>query len=869
MMRSVVYKKNATTAVLLALMAILILLVYPLRVLKETHVFPGSGAVTRISDAVDRDHDAGGTFTASYAHLDHLDIYVESLEDCVQIEVRLFEPKEDGSFPMLAQQPVLIGEGEVPGFVSAEMDVDLVPGRDYVVTINCKYGSARIGFEEASDVPPSAEGKGPAAPVCRSAFYNDSTVDGAALAMAAHYRMPITKGKTGLVILGILAFFAVLIRLVREWFDRNPSRNRLTSADAVLRVTLTPVASVLYAAALIMIIPMKMFDDRLPDILTYTIGATVVFLVVIYALWHDRAGVPDFMTTEKLRTSWRHYLIMVTVALIFHYCCQYMNGLYNIHHFLSARRMLIAFDVMLLLTFKLSDLVTVAGNVWLAVSSAASVIWYFTHRLGPDVKEYDLNNQVLAMTLILIVLTGRIVIALLQKYAFVRYSSREKKAPASILYATLAAVFSAAAILLRGGRWWIVVLIAFYLLFYLRYMCWEERDLWLEDLSRGICLHFMCAVAWCLMHRYYLSFNYTRFAMSSHTVTITAVYLTAVLAAITTRVVRKLNMTTDVPRGRKLCFQWREFTLFGTAGSYLLMTMSRTGVFAAAVMIAAVLALSCAYLRPGFVKGLGIFVQRAAVLVLSVVILLPGVFTLQRILPPMFDQPVMSELETWPERVLRGNHWDSHYYMCVERFVQVFGDKLFGIPEKEYSYFDEEHSRTHREEEEAMILAHEIEQSSIVYTPDDGNGGEGGGAGAGGSGAPQEDYTNGRVDIWRAYLGDMNMTGHDHMGATLPDGSVQVHAHNTFLQVMYDHGIAAGAVFLLFLAMTLIRAAMYYNSRRCGADSFDILPFAAIFAFGMTGLVEWVFHLCNPMTALLLLAVAPLFVRFEKHTKTE
>ena len=860
MMRSVVYKKNAATAVMLVLMAILIFLVYPLRVVKEDHIFPGSGAVTRISDAVDRDHDAGGSFTASYAHLDHLDVYVDSLEDCVQIEVRLFEPKEDGSFPMLAQQPVLIKEGEVPGFVSAEMDVDLVPGQNYLVTINAKYGSARIGFEEASDVPPSEAGKGPAAPVCHSAFYNDSTVDGAALAMAAHYRMPVTKGKTALVILGILAFFAVLIRVMREWFDRNPSRNRLTSVDAVLRTTITPVAAVLYAAALVMIIPLKMFDDRLPDILTYTIGVTVVFLVVIYALWHDRAGVPDFMTSEKLRVRWRHYLIMVAVALIFHYCCQYMNGLYNIHHFLSARRMLIAFDVMLLLTFKLSDLVTVAGNVWISVSTVVSVIWYFTHRLGPDAKEYVENNQVLAMTLILIVLTGRIVIALLQKYAFVKYSSHEKKAPASVIYAALAAAFSAAAILLRGGRWWIVVLIAFYLLFYLRYMCWEERDLWLEDLSRGISLHFMCAVVWCLMHRYYLSFNYTRFAMSSHTVTITAVYLTAVLAAVMTCVVRKLNMTGDVPRSRKLCFLWREFTLFGVAGSYLLMTMSRTGVFAAAVMIAAVLALSCAFLRQGFLRGAVIFVQRAAVLLVSVLILFPGVFTLQRILPPMFDQPVMSELETWPERVLRGNHWDSHYYMCIERFGQVFGDKLFGIPEKEYSYFDEEHSRTHREEEEAMILAHETEQSSAVYAPD--NGGEPGGGEAGG-----EDYTNGRVDIWRAYLGDMNMLGHDHMGATLPDGSVQVHAHNTFLQVMYDHGIAAGAVFLLFLAMTLIRAAMYYNSRRCGADSFDILPFAAVFAFGMTGLVEWVFHLCNPMTALLLLAAAPLFVRFTADLK--
>ena len=45
--------------------------------------------------------------------------------------------------------------------------------------------------------------------------------------------------------------------------------------------------------------------------------------------------------------------------------------------------------------------------------------------------------------------------------------------------------------------------------------------------------------------------------------------------------------------------------------------------------------------------------------------------------------------------------------------------------------------------------------------------------------------------------------------------------------------------------------------------------FAAVAAFGMTGLVEWVFHLCNPMTALLLLSAAPLFVNTKKELYEE
>ena len=39
-----------------------------------------------------------------------------------------------------------------------------------------------------------------------------------------------------------------------------------------------------------------------------------------------------------------------------------------------------------------------------------------------------------------------------------------------------------------------------------------------------------------------------------------------------------------------------------------------------------------------------------------------------------------------------------------------------------------------------------------------------------------EEYANGRMDIFRAYIGALNLEGHDEMGAVLPDGELAVHA---------------------------------------------------------------------------------------------
>ena len=74
-------------------------------------------------------------------------------------------------------------------------------------------------------------------------------------------------------------------------------------------------------------------------------------------------------------------------------------------------------------------------------------------------------------------------------------------------------------------------------------------------------------------------------------------------------------------------------------------------------------------------------------------------------------------------------------------------------------------------------------------------------------------------------------------------------------------------MFLLVGAASFVQGCIFYKKRRdripCAA-----LPAAAIAAFAMAGLVEWIFHLCHPAGFTLMLVLAPLlFDMGEKKDK--
>ena len=129
----------------------------------------------------------------------------------------------------------------------------------------------------------------------------------------------------------------------------------------------------------------------------------------------------------------------------------------------------------------------------------------------------------------------------------------------------------------------------------------------------------------------------------------------------------------------------------------------------------------------------------------------------------------------------------------------------------------------------------------------------------------ESDYSNGRLEIFRRYMAQWNLTGHDGMGVELVDGSLSVHAHNTYLQVIHDHGLITGLCYLLVGAVSLLQMFRYAYAHLKGkddgreeADAYAALPLAIFLAFAVAGLVEWLFHPCNPLGFSTMAVLTPL-----------
>lgn len=201
---------------------------------------------------------------------------------------------------------------------------------------------------------------------------------------------------------------------------------------------------------------------------------------------------------------------------------------------------------------------------------------------------------------------------------------------------------------------------------------------------------------------------------------------------------------------------------------------------------------------------------------------------------------------------MRGRRVDSVNFMRVGRFIDVFAEKIFGLEEGtfdvygEIAEYEESHKNRDREQTNAKALS-AVQPGELVasadFVPEN---------------LPQDnDYTNGRLDIFRSYMEQMNATGHEEMGAVLQNGEIATHAHNIYLQVAYDHGIFVGILFIVVGIATFGASCLYYH-RKKDKITYAALPLVVTAAVAVAGMVEWIFHLSNPCGLLLMLVVTPL-----------
>lgn len=249
---------------------------------------------------------------------------------------------------------------------------------------------------------------------------------------------------------------------------------------------------------------------------------------------------------------------------------------------------------------------------------------------------------------------------------------------------------------------------------------------------------------------------------------------------------------------------------------------------------------------------------RGAALMLSIVLAFPAVYLTVRYLPTILHHPVWFEGEYSVDKIHSFDPADSEKYTTLEDVIEG----LLGRLEVESV---EETSETQTGTTDfPLLVSTEVSgemiriQGESVLTAENGAGTEAPGeAKAQGYILTDADAGNSgkiRLEIWKLYLKNMNLTGHE-----LEEGYFQItkgyhawHAQNVFLQVAFYYGGIAGILFIVILTGLGIQAVrLVIRKQSCE----DILPLFVGLLFVGYGLLECVWY--PGQTILLLLYLVP------------
>ncbi len=874
-MRKVINKSTAIRAVVLIFALIGILSIFPARLFSTVLETSGGGELFGESEPIGFEHGSiSQVFVSQYERLSSIDVYVTNMAAGRYMSALIYD--ENGA---IALSTYVDTEGyEIPGYVTIPLELNTEVGKSYTLRLMCCRSKYYVGYETITE----------STAYLGNLSRNYENVEGLHLAARYNYRLPLSKKTSVLWMLGIAALAALICLVTDGFYKKNPDRNSIITVGDVLKYTANPVAAVIFLALMVMVFPLKVFDSRAVDIIFYEIGLIITAAIVFYAINHKAVahekGISFWQSiadTDKLQ----YVLVMFSLAMAIWYASCYMNDLYDIFHTISERRMAIWFLVALVLTFNVREVLNLYNLIWLVIGSGFGTWYYRLHRMAPEEKEADLNNLILKYGIFMAILSGFVVLNFIRIIADRIKKSRHKESGDYVrvlpsAYGILLLVFFVMLVILRNTRTWGIYLVITYTCFYIRMAFWGKRKDYYKILSGALMMNFGISLIFSYLHRYFAGYVSGRFAFIFHTVTVTAEYFTFMgAAALVMLLIKIVSLPKDSGIRELVITAWKEMTLFGFIMSYAIFTVSRTAYLAIAVASLLVICVVISYHKRQFVRIIG-------VLAFSLILCFPAAFTLQRILPTMAADPVIYEIDDTDEFIRGGADWDSTNFMCVERFVNLFENKILGMDVGTYEYpmdrnnydvngtgeplfddygrpYDESPDNPNNPDYEGddYGLAEPLYTDRLLAS----------------NGFTAAEYTmlleemvdyvdtsnaldvisNGRITIFKCYAKELNLWGHDEMGVLLPNGEIAVHAHNTYLQVAYDHGILVGLLFVVVLAAGLFGSIDYYKKNRT-TDPLSLMTCAVIIGFAVAGVSEWVFQYGNPMTVALMLALAPL-----------
>jgi len=788
--------------------------------------------IARESDPVSVEYNMAQMFEGIKGELKSVDLYVCNDMSGQVITFRLYDENHEQIYEQFYNVDV---DFVAPGFIHIPIRYPMEAGKEYSFIVEGLTADLYLAYEDRSTTT---------SPVNYFMAYGGAEVPEYDLIVRYNYRCPFRWWVSLIVTLVLIAFCGGLAFVLKK-----------VKKEVMIRRYIAYVCNPLLAAAalatayIVMVTRIFGFDTKNNAFITMGIWMLIAFLAYIVnfceVLWGKLFEKRHVCLKACFGSLPIGRIVRITaIATVLWYCYEYMNSLYDIYHYYSVTKFVIAFCFVLISTYDRKEIFNIFNGIWLIAGPILGYV-YYKNNFG-SAEEYW--NELFRLNAWAIAVGGFVIINLI--FSTVRACRKKVSLPKpNLMFLIPFAVFATGICVLNNGRNWTYLLAGACVLLMHRLFFWQDREDFTKDLCSGIILTFYMMVWYSLRHRPYYYYVYYRYNMGYHTVTVTAYYLAMIICAAWMRLYEAYR------KGKGIKTYLPRLFTFGMAFSYLVFTMSRTGFLSALTMLLFGLTVTGAYYcRADRIKS---GVKLTGLMLAAIIYMFPVTFALTDTVPRIANDPVVFEFEVRDFSFSKGMPYADADYMTIEQFAKEFAKKVFNYdPEANVAKIDLKaggavtDQRAAQETSEVSATMFTLPVYAAEEAPDENDGG---------SEEDVTDMSNGRLDIFRNYIENWNLWGHEEMETVMPNGETVIHAHNTFLQVAHDHGIVFGIYFLLFtgyvIIIYLIRA---FKNRE---DEYRIFGSVILVCFCMASLVEWILHPCNPFACAVFLAMMPLCYR--------
>lgn len=809
-MKQMVSRNKAISYIIIVISVLLFLAVWPTKLLRYNVTAKSDEVIARESDPISVDYNLTQMFDGIGGRLESVDLYVLNDMAGQIITFRLY----DQEHKQVYEQFYTVDEEFIaPGFVHIPIRYSLIDKNEYSFIVEGLTQDLYLAYEDRATTT---------SPVNFYMAYGGAEVP--EYDVIIRYNVSKPFGTVGifvwLIVLGIIS--------VAAFFVAGKIKDKEVALRTVLRVTVNPILVVIAFWVIYVVLVMRLFGPDTINNLFVAMGFIMLLFVVGVAVNFADISIK----LEKIRTiDIKKYLQIVSITTVIWYCYEYMNGLYDIFHYYSMCKFLIAFCFVLIFTFSNKEMFNIPNAIWLV---AGPIIGYFVAKSHAGEQELGELYRLYGW---LIAIGGFVVINIV--YTLVRFALKKVYAAKINMYFVIPfGIFGIGISILANTRYWVWILVGICILTMFRLVFWEKRAQFPSNICLGIILNFYMMVWFSINHRVYYFYQFHRYSMGYHTVTVTAYYLSMIICA------TLVWLYSTAKKGTRLKNLIPQLFTLGMAGAFLLLTMSRTGFLSTGAVVLLFTIVTTAISAE--VKKKKLFWKTIGIMVAAVIYMFPVTYALVDIVPRIANDPITFEYEYRDFTVSEGMPYSNPYYMTIEQFAREFGKKVFGLFPDDYN----------ADRVQIMDVINELDPFVMkVYASDGQSGVE-----------EKDDISNGRFDIFRSYIKVWNLWGHDTMGAELPDGEIAVHAHNTFLQVIHDHGLVFGIYFVIFMMYVFV---LGIKRAIKNADGYEMLMPVLMVGFCVASMVEWILHLCNPFGFALFLSMMPLVLAEKGYNNEE